>query len=104
VIDLEGGKQPMTGADGKVVLAYNGEIYNFRELRETLKGHGFGFHSSSDTEVLLKGYLHWGISVVERLNGMFAFAVWDHRSGELFLARDRLGKKPLYWALLRTTV
>ena len=100
VIDLAGGKQPMVGCGGNVVLTFNGEIYNFRQLRITLEEHGYHFYSSSDTEVLLNGYLHWGYTVVDHLNGMFAFAVWDDRTQELFLARDRVGKKPLYWAEL----
>ncbi|MFI1016070.1 asparagine synthase (glutamine-hydrolyzing) [Streptomyces sp. NPDC020965] len=100
VIDLEGGGQPMTAeADGRVIacLTYSGEVYNFRELRAELASHGHAFRTRSDTEVVLRGYLHWGEGVAERLNGMFAFAVWDARSEELLLVRDRMGVKPLYY-------
>lgn len=101
VIDPEGGAQPMTARlDGDVVLTFSGEIYNFRSLREELRGHGHEFATRSDTEVLLRAYLQWGIDCPQHLNGMFAFAVWDEGSQELFLARDRLGIKPLYYAEL----
>jgi asparagine synthase (glutamine-hydrolysing) len=101
VIDLEGGAQPMAAhRDGDVVLTFSGEIYNFRSLREELRGHDHEFATRSDTEVLLRAYLQWGTGCPEHLNGMFAFAVWDERSSELFLARDRLGIKPLYYAEL----
>jgi len=102
VIDVAGGVQPMQtelGSHGDpVVLAYAGEIYNFRELRSQLAGLGHRFRTSSDTEVLLRGYVEWGAGCVERLNGMFAFAVWDGLREEMVLARDRLGVKPLYFA------
>lgn len=102
VIDLEGGAQPMTAEVGEarspVVLVYAGEIYNFRELRHQLGSLGHVFRTSSDTEVLLHAYLEWGAGCVERLNGMFAFAVWDSVREEMILARDRLGVKPLYYA------
>ncbi|GAA0482646.1 asparagine synthase (glutamine-hydrolyzing) [Streptomyces sp. NPDC046215] len=100
VIDLEGGRQPMVAEeDGRELacLTYSGEIYNFRELRAELASRGHRFRTRSDTEVLLRGYLEWGESVVDRLNGMFAFALWDVRSQELFLIRDRMGVKPLYY-------
>jgi asparagine synthase (glutamine-hydrolysing) len=97
VIDLPGGAQPMTALDDAVALVYSGEVYNFTELRAELSGRGYRFRTQSDTEVVLAGYLEWGTAVVERLNGMFAFAVWDERSGELLLARDRLGVKPLFF-------
>lgn len=96
VIDIEGGRQPMA-ADGLAVLTYSGEIYNFTELRQALKAKGHQFRTSSDTEVLLRGYLEWGEEVVDRLNGMFAFALWDARRQELLLVRDRLGIKPLFY-------
>ena len=99
VIDLPGGEQPMRapGADD-VVLTFSGEIYNFTELRRELVSHGREFLTRSDTEVLLHSYLQWGAGCVSRLNGMFAFGIWDGRSQELLLARDRLGVKPLYYA------
>jgi asparagine synthase (glutamine-hydrolysing) len=87
----------MANEDVSVVLSYNGEVYNFRELRSELAGQGFRFRSSGDTEVVLRAYEAWGPDCVRRLDGMFAFAVWDGRLGSLMLARDRTGKKPLYY-------
>ncbi|MYS80559.1 N-acetylglutaminylglutamine amidotransferase [Embleya scabrispora] len=99
VIDLsEHGAQPMTDPDTGVTGVFNGCIYNYRELRETLRGLGHRFFSTSDTEVVLKAYREWGIDCVDRLYGMFAFAIAEHASGRLVLARDRLGIKPLYLA------
>jgi len=100
IIDAAGGHQPMLSADEGVVLTYNGEIYNFQYLRRELEGLGYSFKTECDTEVLLMAYLEWGEDCVSRLRGMFAFAIWDNRKGELFLARDRLGIKPLYYASL----
>jgi len=100
VIDLEGGKQPMSDPGGQVTISLNGEVYNFQSLRAVLQAEGTTFRTSSDTEVLLQGYLRWGIGVLDRLVGMFAFAIWDARDETLWLARDRLGVKPLYWARL----
>lgn len=100
IIDLSGGNQPMASADGALVIVFNGEIYNFREIRQTLEGKGYRFQSRSDTEVILYAWAEWGEKCVNRLNGMFAFALWDRASGTLFLARDRLGIKPLYYAQL----
>lgn len=97
VIDLCGGRQPVTNEDGSLQLVYNGEIYNFRELRERLRRSGHVFATRSDTEVIVHGYEEWGEAVVERLNGMFAFALWDARKRSWFLARDRMGEKPLYY-------
>ncbi|WP_214103120.1 asparagine synthase (glutamine-hydrolyzing) [Acrocarpospora catenulata] len=99
VIDLDGGVQPMEFAtpNGPVVLVYSGEAYNFIELRRELQARGHRFRTSSDTEVVLHGYLEWGESVAEHLNGMYAFAVWDARDQKLVLIRDRLGVKPLYY-------
>jgi len=100
VIDPEGGGQPMVRRqDGRTcVLNYNGELYNTAELRAELESYGYRFSSRSDTEVLLVSFMHWGSSCVDHLNGIFAFAVWDDLSQSLFLARDRLGVKPLFYA------
>jgi len=96
IIDPEGGKQPMVDAEAGLAITYNGEIYNFRELREELKVYGYAFSVDSDTEVLLRAYQHWGDKVVEKLRGMFAFAIWDAKNQRLYLARDRFGEKPLF--------
>ena len=98
IIDLEGGAQPMRSADGRYVVAHNGEIYNFRELRAELERLGHAFRTRSDTEVLLHGYAAWGEKLPLRLDGMFAFAIWDARERELFAARDRLGIKPFFYS------
>lgn len=99
IIDLSpGGHQPKTTPDGHLTITFNGEIYNHLELRRELEELGERFLSSSDTEVILLGYRRWGHSVVDRLRGMFAFGIWDSRKRELFLARDPLGIKPLYYA------
>ncbi|MFC3051195.1 XrtA/PEP-CTERM system amidotransferase [Kordiimonas pumila] len=97
IIDLEGGAQPMYSADGQVIISFNGEIYNYQALRRELESLGHHFTSKSDTEVLLQAYLEWDRDCVTRLRGMFAFGIWDNRKQELFLARDRLGIKPLYY-------
>jgi asparagine synthase (glutamine-hydrolysing) len=98
VIDLsEKARQPMAGADGKVWISYNGQVYNFKELRGQLAKKRHSFTSNSDTEVVLKSYLEWGIECFQKLLGMFALAIWDGRSSELILARDRIGIKPLYY-------
>ena len=96
IIDPEGARQPMCDPATGLALTFNGEIYNFRELRDELSGLGYSFQRDSDTEVLLRAYQHWGEEVVHRLRGMFAFAIWDARSERLFLARDRFGEKPLF--------
>ena len=98
IIDLPGGGQPMSNGDGSVWITFNGEIYNFRELRRELEQQGHRFHSSSDTEVLLRSYEQHGEACVTRLRGMFAFGIWDGPRRSLFLARDRVGKKPLFYA------
>jgi asparagine synthase (glutamine-hydrolysing) len=101
IIDLATGDQPMQSSDGRFVLVFNGEIYNFIELRELLVREGATFRTHSDTEVILQGYQFWGSRVVELLNGMFAFVIWDRARRQAFGARDRLGIKPLSWALNR---
>jgi asparagine synthase (glutamine-hydrolysing) len=98
IIDLSArGHQPMMDEAGTVRIVYNGETYNFREVRKALEERGHRFKSDTDTEVVLKAYLEWGAECLQRLNGMFAFAVWDERRKSLFVARDRLGVKPLYY-------
>ncbi|WP_020674091.1 asparagine synthase (glutamine-hydrolyzing) [Amycolatopsis nigrescens] len=100
VIDVEGGRQPMFarhGEDTPAVITYSGEVYNFRELRTELRRRGHDFRTSSDTEVVLNAYLEWGEALVEHLNGIYAFAIWDTRTEELLLVRDRMGVKPLYY-------
>ena len=99
IIDLsKQGNQPMSDTDKLIWITYNGEIYNFREIRKELEKKGTKFRSNSDTEVLIYGYLQWGIdSLLKKLNGMFAFAIWDSRTKEVILARDRFGQKPLYY-------
>src|SRR3954447_8527179 len=97
VIDLVGGDQPMTDSSGRFTIVYSGEVYNYRELRAEYEGKGARFRTQSDTEVVLEGFKLKGRDVCRDLNGMFAFAVWDAQRSELVLARDRLGKKPLYW-------
>ncbi|HEY7497063.1 MAG TPA: asparagine synthase (glutamine-hydrolyzing) [Vicinamibacterales bacterium] len=98
IIDLSGGHQPMQDVRRKLWIVFNGEIYNYRPLREALVAKGFAFHSNSDTEVILNLYAERGEKCVEALNGMFAFAIWDTEHRTLFLARDRMGVKPLYYA------
>ncbi|MBA4381376.1 MAG: asparagine synthase (glutamine-hydrolyzing) [Sideroxydans sp.] len=99
IIDLSpAGSQPMSDASGEVAIVFNGEIYNFKELRAELEHAGFSFRGHSDTEVLLNLYLHSGESMLSRLNGVFAFAIWDGRTQSLFVARDGLGVKPLYYS------
>jgi asparagine synthase (glutamine-hydrolysing) len=99
IIDLQGGRQPMSDSEESVWVVFNGEIYNFQELRDTLEKHGHVFRTKSDTEVIVHGYKQWGVDVLERLNGMFGLAVWDEKKRLLMLARDRMGIKPLYYKL-----
>lgn len=99
IIDLSAaGHEPMSDAGGSIWLTFNGEIYNFKELRRELEGLGHRFNSKTDAEVIIYAYLEWGRECLTRFNGMFAFAIWDSRDESLFLARDRLGIKPLYYA------
>ncbi|MET7514787.1 asparagine synthase (glutamine-hydrolyzing) [Streptomyces sp. NPDC005480] len=99
IIDLPGGRQPMTAETpgGSVALVYSGETYNYTELRRELTGQGHRFTTDSDTEVVLRGYLEWGEALADRLNGMYAFAVWDGRENKLVMIRDRMGIKPFYF-------
>lgn len=99
VIDLESGNQPMVDTNRNIALVYNGEIYNFKELRAELEGLGETFRTQSDTEVLLKCYARFGIRCADRFRGMFAFAIWDGRTNSLLLARDGFGIKPLYYTV-----
>ena len=97
IIDLSGGHQPIANDTGSLVVVCNGEIYNYRELRRELQGAGHRFRTESDSEVVVHGYAQWGRRVVERLNGMFGFAIWDRARQALVVGRDRLGIKPVYW-------
>lgn len=100
IIDLEAGKQPMEDRYTKNNLVFNGEIYNYIELRDELRALGHTFHTESDTEVILAGYRQWGIDVQNKLNGMWAFALWDFQKRQLLLSRDRMGEKPLYYGMI----
>lgn len=105
IIDLsEAGHQPMATEDGRYVMSYNGEVYNFRELRTQLQSLGHRFHSKTDSEVVLKAFAEWGEACLTRFNGMFAFAIWDKQERRLFLARDRYGIKPLYYVWAGSTL
>ncbi|HDL00988.1 MAG TPA: asparagine synthetase B, partial [candidate division Zixibacteria bacterium] len=99
VIDLSSaGSQPMKSADGRYIIIYNGEIYNYKEIAERLRSKGVGLRGGSDTEVLLEAISVWGVDdTLQQLVGMFAFAVWDRKKNILVLARDRMGEKPLYY-------
>ncbi|MGH2345271.1 MAG: asparagine synthase (glutamine-hydrolyzing), partial [Chloroflexota bacterium] len=96
IIDLSTGHQPMSNDDGSVQIVFNGEIYNFPDLREELAARGYAFHTRSDTETIVRAYEEWGPECVTRFRGMFAFAIWDANRERLLLARDRYGKKPLF--------
>src|SRR3989304_2332040 len=98
IIDIEGGHQPIHNEDGTIHVTYNGEIYNFRELRKALESLGHRFYTQSDTEVIVHSYEEFGEAFASRLNGMFAIALWDSKLEKLLLARDRMGIKPLYYS------
>ena len=100
IIDVAGSPQPMPTEDGALTIVFNGEIYNYREVRAELEALGYRFRTQGDTETLLLGYRQWGPAVLPRLNGMFAFAIHDARDKSLFMARDRFGVKPLHLARL----
>ena len=97
IIDLEGGSQPLSNEDGSIIIVFNGEVYNYIELRKELINFGHNFKTDSDTEVIVHSYEQWGKDCVKRFNGMFAFAIWNKQNKELFIARDHLGVKPLYY-------
>ena len=99
IVDLANGAQPLANEDGRVVVTYNGEVYNHHELRQELEAKGHRFRTHCDTEVLVHAYEQWGEAMLDRLNGQFAFAIHDARNGSVFLARDRFGVRPLYWAI-----
>jgi asparagine synthase (glutamine-hydrolysing) len=104
IIDLEGGHQPLSNEDGTIWVLLNGEIYNFQEIKTELEGKGHRFQTRSDTEVIAHGYEEFGENCFERFSGMFSIAIWDERKKRLLLARDRLGKKPLYYSLIHQTL
>ena len=98
IIDLtQAGHQPMEDKEGRLWITYNGEVYNFKEIKKELETRGYKFKSSSDTEVIINAYKEWGSKCVQKFNGMFAFGIYDSMRRCLFLARDRVGKKPLYY-------
>src|SRR5205807_10049165 len=101
IVDLAGGRQPLCNEDETVWIIFNGEIYNHLELRKDLQSRGHQFRTRSDTEAIVHAYEEWGaLGCARRLRGMFAFAIWDERAQSLTLVRDRLGIKPIYWAML----
>jgi len=100
IIDLASGNQPMHAKDGSITITFNGEIFNYKELRAELGAKGHSFATASDTEAIIEGWREWGPKVVEKLRGQFAFALWDHTQETLFLARDRMGEKPMHYATL----
>ena len=99
IIDLNTGRQPLGNDDSSIMITYNGEIYGFKALREALLSRGHRFTTQTDTEVIVHLYDEWGVSSLDKLKGMFAFALWDERNETLFVARDLIGKKPLYYTV-----
>ena len=97
IIDLDGGHQPIANEDETCWIVYNGELYNFLDLHPQLEAKGHRFRTNSDTEVILHAYEEWGTDCLQHFNGMFAWAIWDSQEKLLFLARDRIGEKPLYY-------
>lgn len=104
IIDLTTGDQPMFNNEKSIVIVFNGEIYNYLELRNELIKHGYKFHTNSDTEVIIHAYEHWGFECQNRFNGMWAFALWDDRKKHLFISRDRIGEKPLFYYMNTLTI
>ena len=103
IIDLNAGHQPIFNEDGSIVITFNGEIYNFQQLREELQGHGHVFSTKSDTEVLVHSYEQWGTEMLNNLRGMFSFVIYDKKKNEIFGARDFFGIKPMYYGLFGDT-
>jgi asparagine synthase (glutamine-hydrolysing) len=101
IIDLAGGHQPISNEDNALTIVFNGEIYNYRELQSDLQARGHSFRTNSDTEAIVHAYEEFGEACVDHLRGMFAFAIWDDHQKKLFMARDRVGKKPLYYSVTR---
>ena len=97
IIDVDGGKQPIYNENKKLVLTFNGEIYNYKELKEELVSKNHKFYTNTDSEVLVHGFEEWGKDLLSKLRGMFAFAIWDRNNKSLFMARDPFGIKPLHW-------
>ena len=104
IIDLSTGDQPMFSDDNSIAIVFNGEIYNYIELREELKKLGYSFKTNSDTEVIIKAYQHWGVDCQNKFNGMWAFALWDENRHQLLLSRDRVGEKPLHYAIFENSL
>ena len=103
VVDLAASRQPMFNEDRSLAVVYNGEVYNYLELRKSLLALGHRFATNGDTETLVQGYAAWGTDMLKHLRGMFAFAIWDEKAKRLFVARDQLGVKPLYYYCLLYT-
>jgi asparagine synthase (glutamine-hydrolysing) len=104
IIDISAGQQPMHSKNQRYVIVFNGEIYNYLSINEELESLGYQFETHSDTETILNAFDAWGVDCLKRLNGMFAFAIWDKQNKSLFIARDRIGEKPLYYSLIGTTL